>query len=281
MSLEDRLRAALRRRAEIESPDERRAWETISGRGFAPQPSLIRRAAIAAAALAIGVAAIAFVATAFGREPGDPPSTQAGGAGDQHELHVNCADGQTTVGSEGVVAQPDGVHVQVIGGPRPALVQFEDAEGARHGAWVRDDRGVVTTPPGEWEVSCGSSRHAMASVDRASVEIVDPAGVWIDGTLDCEITDLCNGIGTLRLGPSIDEISAIRKAVPGIDSVDVIEPSGYPDAAGMDRFRTYRIVRDGRVIGSVAISDGPDGLGAFWAARACKDTSLGQALLHN
>ena len=119
----------------------------------------------------------------------------------------------------------------------------------------------------------------MASIVGAPIDIVDPKGVWIDGTLDCEITDLCSGIGALPLGESTMRSRLSRQNIPGIDAGDVIETSGYPRAAGRDHFRTYRVGRDGRVIASVTITGAHDTPPVSWVARACKDTSLGQALI--
>lgn len=278
MDLEERVKASLRRRADKEVPDERQAWERISQQRGGTHRSARSRALVVAVALGISAATTALVVDAFSNEPQNGP-VPAATVDLPKVLTITCAGRQTSADTSLVAAQAEGVHVRLIGGARPARLAFRGPEQSRYAALLTGDRGVVIPPPGAWRVVCTGTTRPRESGGGAEVEVIDQDGLWVDGTMACELSDLCHGIGTLRNGDGDDTIASIRRSVPGIEPGDVIERSGYPEAVELDgSVERYRVVRDGRTIGSITISASPVGA-TFWTARACKDTALGQALL--
>lgn len=288
MELEERVKASLRRRADRELPDERVAWERISQRRVGTDRHALNRALVVAVALGISGATTALVVVAFSSEHENGP-VPAANVVLPRVLTITCAGRETSADTSVVAAHADGVHVRLTGGPRPARLSFRGSERGRYSGLVKGDRGVVLPPPGTWRVVCSDATRPRTSGGGAQVKVIDQNGLWVDGEMVCQLSDLCNGIGTLRSGGG-ETVASIRRSVPGIQPGDVIERSGYPEAVEQGGYvERYRVVQDGRVIGSVTISGIKVGSNVvvpanatrtFWTARACKDTALGQALLH-
>lgn len=150
--------------------------------------------------------------------------------------------------------------MRLVDGPRPARLAFRGAGRAHYAALVARDDAVVTAPPGRWRVVCNRTTGPREG-GGVEVDVVDPDDLWVDATMACELSDACNGIGTLRWAGGDNVVASIRRSVPGIASSDTIQPTGYPEEVEeewiVDR---YRVVRDGRIIGSITIRGSAEAL---------------------
>jgi hypothetical protein len=182
---------------------------------------------------------------------GDVPST----------LEVIChQDGTTTLSEDAVVVKRDGVHFSV---------DNRAGEGASMIGLVNDvpegkSDNVSVVGPGSIRVACWPfSRHSGNRKDTPKgdpVEILDPQEVWVDPELECPAeNDLAESAILDFVDTSNsdyrDPVAATEAFFKNLESDDVVELAGYPDAEPP----STRVVRDGDVVANVSFLHADDG----------------------
>lgn len=188
----------------------------------------------------------------------DPPAAPRVPTDASKVARIVCeADGSTSVSTPDVVAQPDGVHVQVVSAlDEPASVSIGgigwDVDGGR-------SRSVSSIPPGPATVACWPfSEHAPGGHDPEPepITIHDPDGTFVEGELECidgddgtalDIRLLASARG--RRGVSITSGEA-RPLIGGLLDTDELLVPGYPDTV----HQSLVVVRGGRRIASVGFA---------------------------
>ncbi len=219
------------------------------------------------AVLALGVALMGGCA--------DDPSPRAGPAdpwtpapGTPTHAELTCAeDGSVTLSSETVQPRPDGVHLRVVN-------RFDETVSvAGFDADPGTTKWVFTQGPGTMELMCWPfSQHTSGDEPpRFPLEIVDPAGLFFDGAVDCEIEmhttadyveePVDHGPPPLRLA---------RELISGLLPDDVLRVPGYPEQDG----GSIVVIRNDDVIASYAIVRFKTEQWSISAGRACSDTGL-------
>jgi hypothetical protein len=160
------------------------------------------------------------------------------------EDHVTIACGAASVsvlGSDTVVARPDGVHVTLLNDTDDRVSVSFDAAAVGSGGDPGGTELVVSSPPGSETVECQTMSRTVGSV---SFTIVDPGGIWVGLSLDCPdrswsfISDFVR-----EPAGAPDPIQAARDHLgdrlrPG----DELIVTGYPEAL---EERTVLLVRNG------------------------------------
>jgi hypothetical protein len=190
-------------------------------------------------------------------------------------VEIVCTeDGGTRLWTPVVEVQPDGVHVDVENRAGEPTSFFGlgnlDVEEGRHKA-------VISEPPGKMLVACYpySQHESDAEPVKYDLELVDPEGHWMSTDLECEpgsmgqstISDFAYPLGQ---GMSKDPLELIREGVKGLETDDVVELAGYPEA----EIPTVRVVRDERVIATFGFIQADDGGLAIETSNLCASEGL-------
>lgn len=126
--------------------------------------------------------------------------------------------------------------------------------------------------PGQVQVQCGTSAGVTNGV---AFEVIDPAGLWHDDRLACIESGNFDERGSFRFYADVNPLpEAIARAVPGVRASDSISYDGYPQFPEQPAPLSYRIVRDGQVVGSVEIASYDDRRFAY-AVYSCDDSLIG------
>lgn len=169
---------------------------------------------------------------------------------------VTCKPSGVGLSTQRVVAQPQGVAVRFdVPGQSEGWGYSWFGPGVEPGggANVEDGEIYLPIPPGEdAALSCESiTSHAAVDPPRATFDVLDPHGHWIDDTIDC--VDMTS-FARLRAGePSPVAIAdAPQAVVDGVldgyqVAVDEVRPAGYRDAPAPSMI----VVRNGRTIARV------------------------------
>jgi hypothetical protein len=191
----------------------------------------------------------------------------------------------TVVGARGIhfeVSNPGGIDEVIIAGTSGEVADdVADLDLSSSGLRHTFD----TLPPGDYVVGCFSDEDVPRGVHETIVnapgmqpiEILNPDGLYVSPTLDCEGTG-AEEIGGVLLKEGATNQNSIRSGLDGLDASDVIEPSGYVALAdGPERFGTYRVVRDGNVIANIRLlgvfnNDGASALSGDM--KVCSDSGL-------
>jgi hypothetical protein len=188
-------------------------------------------------------------------------------------VEIVCTeDGGTRLWTPVVEVQPDGVHVDVenrAGEPTSFFGLSVDVDEGRHKA-------VVSEPPGRLRVACYpySQHESDKKPVRYDLELVDPEGHWVSTDLECEPNAMVEG--TIRDfielddGLSRDPVQLVEESVKGLESEDVVEVAGYPEA----EIPTVRVVRDERVIATFGFIQADDGGLAIETSDLCASEGL-------
>ncbi len=228
--------------------------------------------AVLALALAVGLSACGAA-----EEAGQGQSTESSEPPVLPETaKVVCRSGDApSVETPSVKPQADGVHVQFVNETSKELsTSIEHAEDGGMGtsAPMGTSSQIVDLGPGTFSVACYDGYTEDGSeVPRASVEVVDPDGIWVSTRLTCteqfsQVLDYIQGAS----GETTDPLEAARKGVEGfqLEPDDVFERAGYPDT---DTVRV-RAVRDGEPIAVVDLID--DGTGKWLVSQVTGCSSL-------
>jgi len=216
-----------------------------------------------ATVLACSVLFVACAETAIGPEGEGTPSV----------AEVVCeADGSTTVLTPEVLAQPDGVHVHVLSKlDEPASVGsvgFDVDPGERY--WVSH------AAPGGVDAACYaySDHDSGEEPPAAPVEILDPAGLYLDGELECgffgEMWSQTADFGEAPVEAGVVPLDKARANIGGLEADDDVRYSGYPSSED----RRVVVVRHGDVVASFAFVTFD---GAEWVAEGasgCDGTGI-------
>jgi hypothetical protein len=189
-------------------------------------------------------------------------------------VEIVCTeDGGTRLWTPVVEVQADGVHVDVenrAGEPTSFFGLSVDVDEGRHKA-------VVSEPPGKLRVACYpySQHESDAKPVRYDLELADPKGHWVSTELECEpdsmvqstISDFAHPLGQ---GMSKDPIQLVHDGVRGLETDDLVEIAGYPEA----EVPTVRVVRDDRVIATFGFIQADDGGLAIETGDLCASEGL-------
>jgi hypothetical protein len=177
------------------------------------------------------------------------------------------SDGSVELTTDVVQARPDGVHLVVMNGyDEPVSVEGFDADPGR-------TRWVFSSGPGTMRLMCWpfSLHTSGAEPQRHELTIVDPSGLYVDGSVACDFDG--ESIGSYAAVP-IDEgpppMSVARNLVSGLLRDDVLRVSGYPEQRG----GSVLVVRDGEVVADYSFGRFKGEGWTILAARVCDGTGL-------
>lgn len=161
---------------------------------------------------------------------------------------VRCDGESITIVTPVVQAWPDGVHFRVMNtGDRYLL--FGPREQDLPAGETREI--VLSMPPGERMVFCyPESEPSPQPQQEATVEVVDPGGLWVSPDLECPGDTLLETIPFVSGPIEGDPEEVARGEVPQIRPNDALERAGYPASTEV----ILRVVRDGRTVGAVSLS---------------------------
>jgi hypothetical protein len=184
------------------------------------------------------------------------------------DVVLTCGvDGSTTLSSDVVRPQPDGVHLSVVNEhDEPVSVAGFDADPGRS-TWV------MTDGPGTKELMCWPfSQHESGDEPaRTPLIIVDPDGLYVDGTLTCD-GEQANMIGDYSEEP-VDQTPTLDEAhgaIAGLLPDDEVLFAGYPEQG----LRPIIVVRGGEVIGSFGLARWEVGPWEIVGYTVCADSGL-------
>jgi hypothetical protein len=164
------------------------------------------------------------------------------------------ADGSTSVSDDAVQTQPDGVHLSVVNEyDEPVSVGGLDADpGAT--TWT------LTEPPRAFHLSCWPfSEHGSGDEPPGtSLDIVDPAGLYVPRELECSGESMGGGpdLGEAPAENGPPPLHAARRSIRGLRPDDIVRIVGYPEQDDAP----VAVIRDGEVIaryGFVRFEDQP------------------------
>jgi hypothetical protein len=169
-----------------------------------------------------------------------PPATAIAHAPAAAE--VECTATGTTVTTDLVAAQRDGVHFHVrnTSGANPAF-QIDGVGGDNTPASV----GTLVFPLqlGPARIWCGPS-DTPTDADWVTVTVVDPKGVFVPDTLTCgTVSHQSIDYGADAKGKKGDPVAIARSTITGLRPGDTVERAGYPAAEE----RKVRVVHDGQI----------------------------------
>jgi hypothetical protein len=184
-------------------------------------------------------------------------------------LRIRCLpDDHIEVLTPIVIAQPDGLHVEVVDPPPNAEIGLQALAYPGVSWWSGSSEVTAPfirpVPEGEAEVWCIDDPY-QALPDpsrRGTFTIVDPSGVFRPYALECGSSEeqyLSFDYGDAS--PSVE--AAVRAALPGLLPADTVEQAGYIPGDSAWPWLVARVVRDGAVIGQINV-DGREG----WRYRA-------------
>jgi hypothetical protein len=177
------------------------------------------------------------------------------------------ADGSVSLSSDRVQPQRDGVHLDVENGfDEPVSVEGFDAEPGTT-TWV------LTRGPGTMELMCWPfSLHGSGEEPpRIPLEIVDPDGLYFDGSVPCEpdgVTTVDWAEEPVDRGPPPLDIA--RDVIVGLLPDDVLRFTGYPEQEGAG----IAVLRDGQVIAAYGIARFEGEAWSIVGGTACPDSGL-------
>lgn len=183
-------------------------------------------------------------------------------------VEVTCAaDGTTTLSSDTLQPHPDGIHIRVTNEfDEPVSVEgFDASPGVTN--WV------FSKGPGTMELMCWPfSQHSSGEEpSRFPLEIVDPIGLFVDGTLPCEIESFSSGD---FVEAPVDEgpppLDVARKAIEGLRQDDILRLSGYPEQEG----GSVIVIRDGEIVAHYGIRKFKGEPWGVSSGSACEGTGL-------
>jgi len=184
------------------------------------------------------------------------------------KLEVACDGTRTDIPTPLVRAQADGIHIHFANTSGHELAfGIEDATGL---ALLGDSIPVVggtfvyTFGTGSYRLTCGGTQTAFA--------VVDPDRLYAPAELGCAsgTTGMSDYVSGAR-GPRGSLLDVARTELRGLQSGDVVEHAGYPQAAG-DQF--VRVVRHGEVVAVLGYADDGHGGWLLGGTRACSGSNI-------
>ncbi len=200
--------------------------------------------------------------------PAGPAGPWSAAEGIPTRVELTCAnDGSVTLSTESVQPRPDGVHIRVVNQfAEPVSVEGFDADpGTTH--WV------FSYTPGTVELMCWPfSQHTSGDEPiRHPVEVVDPVGLFFDGSVSCEFEMHSTGDhaeAPVDQGPP--PLSIAKDLITGLQPADELKMSGYPKQEG----GSIVVIRNGEVVASYGIVRFEGEPWSLSSGRACEGTGL-------
>jgi hypothetical protein len=221
------------------------------------------------AALLVALA-LALAGCGTAEEPADPaePATAAAAA----TAVVVCGADGASVATPEVAAGRNGVRVEIRNETDAERVVHVQSAGLVQGEGfpVGTHTRVWALPPGPATVTCDETAGDPGEEDGAAFEVVDPDGLWVSTELDCdEVSVAMPDYEAGTPGSKGEPADVVRSGtdVP-LEESDVVEPAGYP---GLEDAPVVRIVRDGRVVGTVTLMPTEDGGWLVSTVTRCAD----------
>jgi hypothetical protein len=211
-----------------------------------------------------------------------PPTAEAS------VLKVRCGADGAEILTPVVIAQPDGVHLEVENPAGAAAVEFSlaDAPSTSFGGPIGPTVSVWPIEPGSAFVEClAKMSDTGQGLQTARFEVIDPNGYWVGGGLECEEGDRSLEVSVHDTVPTDhpDDEIAIRGSLHSVQSSDEVRLPFYPEGGGAKDGR-YVVVRDGRVVAFlfVGLSDETDRYGPGLTevtGEACASSGIAQGSL--
>jgi hypothetical protein len=140
---------------------------------------------------------------------------------------------------------------------------------------------VLEAPVADVMIACdreepGEDSTPSDELARAvPLSLVDPAGVWTPDLMVCggrEFPDRPEFRAWVDGNPVETDLGAVmRRAIGGLLPSDVLEPAGYEQSART----TWRVVRDGQVVGLIPVGRITDSVG-FGPLEVCAGSGIGE-----
>lgn len=169
---------------------------------------------------------------------------------------VVCGPDGTRVLTSRVKAHPDGVHIAIdnrFDAEAGYSVEYPDGGGEGYSVPRGVGEHVGDYPPGKVRIGCEKPPVDGTDVDFGALEVVDPDGVYESVELDCKSGMSVSGGPAYAAGVKGkrgDLVEITRRSFSEeIRASDTVEMAGYQESK---EHRTVRVVRDGRVIATVA-----------------------------
>jgi len=201
------------------------------------------------------------------RQPLDDSMVAAEGVATSLELTCRT-DGSIEVSATTVQAQPDGVHLLVVNRyDEPVSIGGFDADPGRS-TWT------MAFAPGVESFSCWPfSQHDSGDEPSGKdVEIVDPAGMYVDGKVECD-GQMWASIADFSEAPDDDgppPLDVARTQIAGLRDTDILRVQGYPEQDGAGVI----VIREGRVIASFSFVRFLDSPWTIAGGTGCADSGL-------
>ncbi len=174
-----------------------------------------------------------------------------------------CGRAKTRLLAPRVKARPDGVHLVIdnrFEGEVGFSFEYPEGGGGGDGAPKGESEHVGDYPPGEVRLGCEAPPVDGVGTDYATLEVVDPRGFYKAVELECEGGRAVGGGPQYAAGvkgKKGDLAEIVRRGLSDrLREGDTVEMAGYPKSR--DR-RIVRVVRDGRVVATVAFMAGSGG----------------------
>jgi hypothetical protein len=179
------------------------------------------------------------------------------------------ADGDTALSDEAIQPRPDGIHVRVINEyDEPVSVEGFDANPG-----VTD--WVFAKGPGTMELMCWpfSQHRTGEEPPRLSLEIVDPLGLYVDGSLPCE-DDIRSSTTVDYFKAPVNEgpppLDVARSVIDGLRADDILRVDGYPEQKGS----AIIVIRDDAIVARYGVARFKGKPWAVVSGSACEGTGL-------
>lgn len=186
----------------------------------------------------------------------DEPAEPSGQKGVPDTARVVCGRDGTRLLTPHVKARPDGVHFVIDNRFEAGTgYSFEYPEGGGGGdsAPKGESAHVGDFPPGEVRIGCEEPPADGIDIDYATLDVVDPEGFYKSVELECEGGMAVGGgpqYAPGAKGKKGDLVEMVRRGLSDrLREGDTVELAGYPESQDS---RTVRVVRDGRVVATVA-----------------------------
>lgn len=200
--------------------------------------------------------AVASLLDGCGPAATDEPEAPSGREEAPETARIVCGRDGTRVLTPVVKARSDGVHLVIDNRlDAEAGYSFEDPAGGGEGGSAPrgGSKHVVGYPPGEARVGCEKPPVDGVGTDYQTFRVVDPEGFYKPVELQCQGGMAVGGgpqYAAGAEGKEGDPVEMVRRGLSNrLREGDTVELAGYPES--QDR-RIVRVVRDGRVVATVA-----------------------------
>ena len=200
-----------------------------------------------------------------GGQPSAAPDREAAARDDRvpGKARLVCGRDGTRLLAPRVKARPDGVHLVIdnrFGEEVGYSYEYPEGGGGGDDAPEGVSERVGDYPPGEVRIGCEKPPVDGIGTTYAPLEVVDPEGFYKAVGLECEGGRAVGG--GPQYAPGVkgkkgDLVGIVRRGLSDrLREGDAVEVAGYPKSRER---RFVRVVRDGRVVATVAFTAAPGG----------------------